>query len=58
MRFRLAPLLTASAGVQAAARLAPAPLPGGAAVGADACLRFQVALAPHEVALVELVLPA
>ena len=54
----LAALARALPGMQAAAALAAAPLAGGAAVGADACLRFDVALAPHEVALVELALPA
>ncbi len=43
--------------LQAAAALVSEPLAGGAAVGTDACLRFQVTLQPHEVALVELVLP-
>jgi hypothetical protein len=40
--------------MQAAARLLPGPLPGGASVGADACLRFTLELPPHEVALVEI----
>ena len=53
-----AALARAMPALQAASALAREPLAGGAAVGADACLRFQVALAPHEVALVELVLPA
>ena len=43
--------------LQAAAALVREPLAGGAAVGTDACLRFQVTLQPHEVALVEIVLP-
>jgi hypothetical protein len=42
--------------MQAAARLLPGPLPGGASVGADACLRFAIELPPHEVALVEIAL--
>ena len=44
--------------LQAAAALAPAPLPGGASVGQDGCLRFAVDLPPHTVALVEVALPA
>ena len=53
-----ATLAAAMPALQAAAQLQQQPLEGGAAVGADACLRFAVTLQPHEVALVEMVLPS